>query len=607
MHAAGKPPGRCRNTFNKVDVFEAFAGIADRALQGRSVTVFAYGQTGSGKTHLMAGPLVADGKIAWPNLTSHERGLIPRTLESLFDRLSSARTASREAFAYQMNVSFLEIYKEQIFDLLVQEEERRPLDIRQSAGSGVVVQGLSKMQVVGFDDILHVLQMGMANRSWRETRANSTSSRSHAMFQVSLQIKKGLLQVISKLTFVDLAGSEKVRKPEKSTLAESVKINLSLSALGHCISAMLNKRRTHVPYRNSKLTRLLQESLQNPLSATVMCICLAPGRKNIIETLRSLQFANQAKKVRLRKAPPSVHGSSAMLKDRITFLENKVNQLTAELVGTRQRCGQWEAENNEGPPLAIAFMTARRSLQHIVDVCAQVGTENPAMEKAKRGLAELIFAVSEIQADPQVDSGATDDESPRTSRSQRGTTQATVAELGSCITGVQSVEDIEPAAGLEATQCEAIGLRNTILADSQNQDSNESRCDQRPDLYHAEHAVVDKTPTSVTDSTLAEVSSSDGSSMRSSLGTRRGWRGLGSRQDVETMSVGHTDSSPTDVPETSPGDNSGNIADCLLLEPTADARSTQGLQQQKSESPNKSVSHAVAAQCWAQFGDEFFA
>jgi len=273
----------------QAETYGHVSGIVDAVLQGYNGTILAYGQTGSGKTHSVMG-------------TAADPGVLPRAVQHLFETLSGAE--------FDLTCSYLEIYKEVVRDLL---ETDRPTDrqsllaggaaggraIRETAKAGVYVEGLRHMKVASEADVLEVLQCGNAHRMVSATLMNSQSSRSHALLTLTLQQTSSDGSVrVSKLNIADLAGSEKISKTGASgvRLDEAKKINGSLSALSHVISALADGK-AHVPYRNSKLTRILQESLGGN-SKTLLLVACSPAQQNAAETKSTLQFAVRAKAIK---------------------------------------------------------------------------------------------------------------------------------------------------------------------------------------------------------------------------------------------------------------------------------------------------------------------
>ncbi|XP_059238246.1 kinesin-like protein KIFC3 isoform X3 [Mustela nigripes] len=267
------------------DVFQEVQALITSCIDGFNVCIFAYGQTGAGKTYTMEG-------------TPDNPGINQRALQLLFSEVQEKASD----WEYTITVSAAEIYNEVLRDLLGQEPQEK-LEIRLCPdGSGqLYVPGLTEFQVQSVDDINKVFEFGHTNRTTEFTNLNEHSSRSHALLIVTVRgvdCSTGL-RTTGKLNLVDLAGSERVGKSgaEGSRLREAQHINKSLSALGDVIAA-LRSRQGHVPFRNSKLTYLLQDSLSGD-SKTLMVVQVSPVEKNTSETLYSLKFAERVRSVEL--------------------------------------------------------------------------------------------------------------------------------------------------------------------------------------------------------------------------------------------------------------------------------------------------------------------
>ncbi|KAK7026008.1 Kinesin-like protein kif17 [Halocaridina rubra] len=261
--------------------------LVESVLEGYNGTVFAYGQTGCGKSFTMQG--VTDPPT--------QRGIIPRAFEHIFEVIQTT-----ENMKYLVLASYLEIYNEEIRDLLGTDVKKK-LDLKEHPDKGVYVQGLSQHPVHNTSECEDLMDRGWKNRSTGSTLMNADSSRSHSIFTITLEMMEtaGESDAIrsGKLNLVDLAGSERQAKTGASgdRLKEATKINLSLSALGNVISALVDGKSKHIPYRDSKLTRLLQDSLGGN-TKTLMVACLSPADNNYDETLSTLRYANRAKNIK---------------------------------------------------------------------------------------------------------------------------------------------------------------------------------------------------------------------------------------------------------------------------------------------------------------------
>ncbi|KAI8801655.1 P-loop containing nucleoside triphosphate hydrolase protein [Cladochytrium replicatum] len=279
-------------TCQQMEVYNGTArGIVEAALSGFNGTVFAYGQTGTGKTFSMQG--VAN--------VPHLRGIIPNAFNHIFDHI--ARSVDKK---FLVRVSFLEIYNEEIRDLLTKQvkgQSPTKLDVKEHPEKGVYVKDLSAFVVKSVDEMDNLMTLGNNNRSVGATLMNENSSRSHSIFSITIECAETVNgeehYFGGKLHLVDLAGSERQSKTGASgdRLKEATKINLSLSALGNCISALVDGKSSHIPYRDSKLTRLLQDSLGGN-AKTLMIATMSPASYNFDETLGTLRYANRAKNIK---------------------------------------------------------------------------------------------------------------------------------------------------------------------------------------------------------------------------------------------------------------------------------------------------------------------
>ncbi|CAI5795888.1 KIF17 isoform X1 [Podarcis lilfordi] len=262
--------------------------LIEGVTEGYNGTIFAYGQTGSGKSFTMQGILDP----------SSQKGIIPRAFEHLFESVQCAENSK-----FLVRASYLEIYNEDIRDLLGPNTKQK-LELKEHPEKGVYVKGLSLHTVHSISQCERIMEMGWRNRAVGYTLMNKDSSRSHSIFTINMEIyvvdERGQDHLrAAKLNLVDLAGSERQSKTGAvgERLKEATKINLSLSALGNVISALADGRCRHVPYRDSKLTRVLQDSLGGN-TKTLMVACLSPADNNYDETLSTLRYAHRAKNIR---------------------------------------------------------------------------------------------------------------------------------------------------------------------------------------------------------------------------------------------------------------------------------------------------------------------
>ena len=329
----------------QTDVFDfSIRSTVDDILNGYNGTVFAYGQTGAGKSYTMMGADIDDDE---------QRGIIPRIVEQMFASI----LRSPGNIEYTVRVSYMEIYMEKIRDLLVPQNDNLP--VHEEKSRGVYVKGLLEIYVSSVQEVYEVMRRGGAARATAATNMNQESSRSHSIFVITItqkNVETGSAKS-GQLFLVDLAGSEKVGKTGASgqTLEEAKKINKSLSALGMVINSLTDGKSTHIPYRDSKLTRILQESLGGNSRTTLIINC-SPSSYNDQETLSTLRFGVRAKAIK-NKAKINAELSPTELKQ---FLKKSQSQVTtyevyiANLEGEVQlwRSGEQVPREKWAPPLA---------------------------------------------------------------------------------------------------------------------------------------------------------------------------------------------------------------------------------------------------------------
>ncbi|OQS01568.1 kinesin-like protein [Achlya hypogyna] len=278
------------------DVYERVRECTESFLSGFNATLFAYGQTGSGKSFTMFGAETDESRYR-PGLAKSQAGIIPRAIKDIFAGM--VKMTSGDGVDCALFCSFVQIYNENVYDLLRDGKMDRPLAVHEDRVNGIYVEGLSEYAVRSVHDCLALLQSGEDNRAVRATHMNLVSSRSHSAFQIFLEAKRKDGTVTrSKFNLVDLAGSEKWHPDasmQYSHISEMTNINLSLHTLGRCIGALSTKG-SHVPYRDSKLTRLLQDSLGGNTKTRIIAT-LSPSVDCIEESIATLKFADRAKQV----------------------------------------------------------------------------------------------------------------------------------------------------------------------------------------------------------------------------------------------------------------------------------------------------------------------
>ena len=292
-------------------------GIIDSVLDGYNGTVLAYGQTSSGKTYTMQGEMDEERK----------QGIIPRMINHVFKHIYK-----NEGTDFMIKVSMIEIYQEKIRDLF--DVSRVNLNIREDSIKGIYVDGASERYVGCPNDVLTLLELGSANRAQAATNMNEHSSRSHSIFILTINQTNKIegFSKIGKLYLVDLAGSEKISKTGATghTLEEAKIINKSLTTLGRVINNLTDGKSTHIPYRESKLTRVLQESLGGN-SKTCLIITCSPSIYNESESLSTLRFGERAKKI---KNKPKINKeiTVAELQKLVTQLKEQLKKADARIV-----------------------------------------------------------------------------------------------------------------------------------------------------------------------------------------------------------------------------------------------------------------------------------
>lgn len=356
----------------QVELFESTTKeVLDGLMNGCNCTVFAYGATGAGKTHTMLG-------------SQTDPGVMYRTMKELFQRIDGAKEEKECTVAF----SYLEVYNEQIRDLLA---NGGPLAVREDGSKGVVIQGLSLHQPKSAEHILEALDAGNHNRTQHPTDMNATSSRSHAVFQIYLKQQEKSASLnhnvsIAKMSLIDLAGSERASatNAKGARLREGANINRSLLALGNVINALAvpKKKKTFIPYRDSKLTRILKDSLGGNCS-TVMIANISPSSKMYDDTLNTLKYANRAKEIK------------TSVKSNVVSLDSHIGQYAVicekqqqEILQLKQRLKAYEekaivpsASNAASSQKREEFKKVSEALHQIFSNRAQIRGEQLDLEK----------------------------------------------------------------------------------------------------------------------------------------------------------------------------------------------------------------------------------
>src|ERR1700733_11462448 len=311
--------------------------ILEEMLAGYNCTIFAYGQTGTGKTYTMSGDM-ADTL----GLLSDAAGIIPRVLYWLFQRLET------DQIECSVKCSFIELYNEDLRDLLsIDDNVKLKIydDASKKGHSATMVQGVEESQIKTAGAGIRLLQTGSYRRQVAATKCNDLSSRSHTVFTITTYIKKAGdsgedFICAGKLNLVDLAGSENIQRSgaEKKRASDAGLINMSLLTLGRVINALVDKS-SHIPYRESKLTRLLQDSLGGR-TKTCIIATISPARSNMEETLSTLDYAIRAKSIRNRPEINQRMTRNALLKEYV----GEIERLKADLLAAREKNGIFFSE-----------------------------------------------------------------------------------------------------------------------------------------------------------------------------------------------------------------------------------------------------------------------
>lgn len=387
---------------------QAISPIVDEVLDGFNCTIFAYGQTGTGKTYTMEGEL-KDVKKA--GITEH-CGVIPRAVDHVFNKLEA------QGAEYSVKATFLELYNEEITDLLAVGDDvaiqscsssmsnpssvggKQRLALMEDGKGGVIVRGLEEEIVKNSNEIFTVLQRGSSKRRSAETLLNKQSSRSHSVFTITIHIKEATpegeeLIKCGKLNLVDLAGSENVSRsganmrPESGRTREAGEINKSLLTLGRVINALV-EHQGHVPYRDSKLTRLLRDSLGGR-TKTCIIATVAPTVHCLEETLSTLDYAHRAKNIRNKPEVNQKMTKNALLKD----LNSEIMRLREDLNAARDKNGIYLSKERYEEE-----MSQRKASVAAVEVLEeQIAEKEAELEKLKGLFEEKTAAYDSLSSE----------------------------------------------------------------------------------------------------------------------------------------------------------------------------------------------------------------
>lgn len=360
--------------------------------------------TGTGKTFTMEGN-IHDKKM---------KGIIPRSVEALFDGISEAD----ENIEFTFKVSYVEIYMEKIRDLLDDTRTKNNLTIREDKVKGIYIAGVTEEYVTSHEELLSIMSAGASNRAVAATGMNEGSSRSHSVFTITVGQRDTMTNATKsgKLVLVDLAGSEMVRKTNASgqQLEEAKMINKSLSALGQVIFALTDEKQNHVPYRDSKLTRILQDSLGGN-SKTVLIIACSPSSYNAPETVSTCRFGTRAKSIQ-NKVTVNQTRSVEELELLLSRSEKTVETLNAEIYSLKVQVQALQSKDGSLPrnvdggetSLGNGLMSEDHQLA-VQDLQSQVSSQNNQILELSEKLEALLKELEEerqesLRKDSEVES-----------------------------------------------------------------------------------------------------------------------------------------------------------------------------------------------------------
>ena len=410
----------------QAEVYEsAIEPIVLETLEGFNCTVFAYGQTGTGKTHTMEGAGdekkekaerfsdTPNASLASNDAIPTNAGIVPRALRQIFSHLANTTTE------YSVKCTFLELYNEEITDLLSDDGDEKSAEssgvgdssssgkrshrLMEDGRGGVSVEGLTEVTVKNVQDALRLAKTGSGRRKKAATLCNKHSSRSHSVFSIAVTTRSPSVDEegedlikIGKLNLVDLAGSENVGKSgvaERGATArsrEAGEINKSLLTLGRVVTALVDKL-AHVPYRDSKLTRLLRDALGGK-SKTCILATVGPSVASVEETVATAEYASRARSVRCK---PEVNRRVTKIR-LVRELQREVQRLGADLIATREKNGvfvspeTFAAEQSSKKQREEKISVLERSLQDKEKLLAETLAQNEAYERAKEDVEARV-------------------------------------------------------------------------------------------------------------------------------------------------------------------------------------------------------------------------
>ncbi|CAA0820490.1 ATP binding microtubule motor family protein [Striga hermonthica] len=362
--------------------------IVEGVVNGVNGAIITYGQTGAGKTYSMEGPGITE-------CNEKQKGLLPRVVDGLF----SAIKQSDDKTKYTIKLSMVEIYMERVRDLLDLSKDN--LQIKESKQQGIFVSGATEISVLDSEEALRSLSSGISNRAVGETQMNMSSSRSHCMYifliQQELKDKR-----IGKLILVDLAGSEKAERTgaEGRVLEEAKTINKSLSALGNVINALSSTgKTTHIPYRDSKLTRILQDALGGNSNTALLCCC-SPSPSNASESLSTLRFGARSRHIKASPRANPKEYEDTVSPETTSLTQNASRDNMLEKLRQRMKADDFH--------LVVELLEGSSSNSSLSgEVESAYAGATSVISSLQKAVEELITTVDELKKENQILKGLT--------------------------------------------------------------------------------------------------------------------------------------------------------------------------------------------------------
>uniref|UniRef100_A0A7N0T518 Kinesin-like protein n=1 Tax=Kalanchoe fedtschenkoi TaxID=63787 RepID=A0A7N0T518_KALFE len=363
--------------------------IVRDAVNAINGTIITYGQTGAGKTYTIEGPNIKESDEL-------KKGLLQRVVGELFECMKS----SDETVNYSMKLSMVEIYMEKVRDLLDLTKDN--IQIKENKVQGIMLSGVTEITIVDAVDTIQWLHTGIANRAIGETYMNMASSRSHSIYILTIiqEFKAHKRVRTGKLVIVDLAGSEKVEKTgaEGKVLEEAKTINKSLSALANVVNALTNPqgKTNHIPFRDSKLTRILQDALGGNSRAALLCCC-SPSPCNAPESLSTLRFGARAKYI---KAPPRCNFDEGFIQKNGFISPAKQDQCERVLNKLREKLEDEDVKLLEELFILEGILFEPDSIEELDEAFEDLTSRT--ISSLQKAVEELVIANDELKKENQV-------------------------------------------------------------------------------------------------------------------------------------------------------------------------------------------------------------